>query len=299
MGVRRSELSTPASSVRMIERAAKGAADCVFLDLEDSVAPAAKEDARQNAVVALRELNWGRKVRAVRINGLDSGWALDDLTTVVEGAGDYLDVVIVPKVKAPRDLWWIETVLDQLERRTREHWRAPIGLEAVIEEVEALQVVDEIARCSPRLGALIFGPGDMAASQGVRVALMGAFGPSLWDYARTRIVVAARAAGIEAVDGPYWGPIADLDGYAAECTRASVLGFQGKWAIHPSQIEVANERFSPSDVEVAWARRVIEAVEAAVAEGKGAVSLDGEMLDVADLCICSLIVERADAIAAV
>ncbi len=296
--LRRSELSTPASSTRMLEKASKSRADFVFLDLEDSVAPSAKSEARENAVAALRELDWQKKTRAVRINGVGTEWALEDLTAVVEGAGDRLDVIIVPKVKAPRDLWWIETVLDQLEHRVPRRGAAPIGLEALIEEVEALQAVDEIARCSSRLEALIFGPGDMAASQQVRVHLMDRYGPSLWDYARTRIVVAARAGGIAAVDGPFWGPIADLEGYAAECDRASTLGFEGKWAIHPSQIDVANERFSPSEDEVAWARRVVEAFGAAAADGKGAISLDGNMVDVADLRICSAVVRKADAISA-
>jgi citrate lyase subunit beta / citryl-CoA lyase len=294
--LRRSELSTPASNTRMIEKAAGSSADFVFLDLEDSVAPSAKAQARHNAATALRELDWRGKTRAVRINGCDTEWALEDITEVVLGAGERLDVIIVPKVKAPRDLWWIETVLSQLEPRAgrRVH---PIGLEALIEEVEALQSVDEIARCSPRLEALIFGPGDLAASQGVRVANMAAYGPSLWDYARSRIVVATRAAGITAVDGPFWGPIANLAGYAAECDRASTLGFEGKWAIHPSQIDVANERFSPTDGEVARARRVVEAFQQATKEGVGAISLDGDMVDVADLRICSTIVERAEAIA--
>lgn len=293
--LRRSELSTPASSTRMIEKAAGSTADYVFLDLEDSVAPSAKAEARGNAIAALRQLDWHGKTRAVRVNGADTAWALEDVTELVLGAGECLDVIIVPKVKAPRDLWWVETVLAQLERRIGRG--RPIALEALIEEVEALQSVDEIARCSPRLEALIFGPGDMAASQGVRVASMDAYGPSLWDYARTRIVVAARAAGIAAVDGPFWGPIADLAGYSDECDRASTLGFEGKWAIHPSQIEVANERFSPTAEEVANARNVVEAFEEAVKDGVGAISLDGNMVDVADLRICTAIVERAAAIA--
>ncbi|MGH9303863.1 MAG: HpcH/HpaI aldolase/citrate lyase family protein [Acidimicrobiales bacterium] len=293
--LRRSELSTPASSTRMIEKAAGSSADFVFLDLEDSVASSAKAEARRNAVTALRELDWHGKTRAVRVNGCDTEWALEDVTEVVLGAGECLDVIIVPKVKAPRDLWWVETVLSQLEPRGPRRDR-PVGLEALIEEVEALQSVDEIARCSPRLEALIFGPGDLAASQGVRVANMAAYGPSLWDYARSRIVVATRAAGIAAVDGPFWGPIADLTGYAAECDRASILGFEGKWAIHPSQIDVANERFSPTADEVAGGRRVVEAFQQAAKDGVGAISLDGNMVDVADLRICTAVVERAEAI---
>ncbi len=295
--LRRSELSTPASNTRMIEKAAASSADFVFLDLEDSVAPSAKPEARRNAVDALCQLDWHGKTRAVRINSVETEWALEDVTEVVAGAAGFLDVIIVPKVKAPRDLWWIETVLSQLEPRVGRPDGRPIALEALVEEVEALQAVDEIARCSPRLEALIFGPGDMAASQGVRVSKMDDYGQSLWDYARSRIVVATRAAGIAAIDGPFWGPIADLSAYAGECDRASTLGFDGKWAIHPSQIDVANERFSPTVDEVDWARRVVSAFEAASASGVGAISLDGNMVDVADLRICSAIVARADIIA--
>lgn len=288
--LRRSELSTPAHSERMIQKAAASAADLVFLDLEDSVAPGAKAGARDTAVRGLRELDWGGKTRGVRINSADTEWAHQDLLEVVRGAGAHLDVLILPKVKAPRDVWWVETLLDQL--------RSPVRLEVLIEEVEALINVEDICRSTPRLEAVIFGPGDFSASQGVQTAAIGGeaagYPGDVWHYARSRIVVAARAAGIEAIDGPF-GDYSDADGYRREARKAAVLGFTGKWAIHPSQIEIANDVFSPTEAEEREARRVMAAYERALAEGLGAVSVDGKMVDAASVRILSEIVARADA----
>ena len=297
MRLRRSELSTPGHSEKMIAKAAASTADLVFLDLEDSVAPSAKVEARQTVVRGLRELDWGGKTRGVRINSADTEWAHEDLLEVVHGAGDHLDLLILPKVKAPRDIWWVETLLDQLDRKQPR--RAPIRLEVLIEEVEALINVEEIARCSPRLEALIFGPGDFSASQGVKTRAIGGDTPDypgdVWHYARSKIVVAARAAGLEAIDGPF-ADLADLEGYRRECRRASVLGFAGKWAIHPSQIAVANEVFAPTADEEAQARHVMEAYQQAQEDGLGAVSVDGKMVDAASVRILRATVERADAI---
>ncbi len=197
--LRRSELSTPGWSEKMITKAAASAADLVFLDLEDSVAEPMKPAARSTIVAALGELDWGQKTRAVRINAPGSDWAADDLAEVVAGAGDALDVIIVPKVKTAADVRWVDDRLAELERglgRT-----APIGLELLIEEVEALMAVDEIAHSSPRLEALIFGSGDMAASQGVRTGWLDDYPGDPWIYHRSRIVVAARSAGLAAVEG--------------------------------------------------------------------------------------------------
>jgi citrate lyase subunit beta / citryl-CoA lyase len=291
--LRRSELSTPGHSEKMIAKAAESAADLVFLDLEDSVAPSAKEAARQTVIGGLRELDWHGKTRAVRINSADTEWAHEDLLQVVRGAGDRLDVVILPKVKAPRDVWWVETLLDQL--------RSPVRLEVLIEEVEALINVEEICRCSPRLESVIFGPGDFSASQGVKTRAIGGDSPDypgdVWHYARSKIVVAARAAGIEAIDGPF-ADYADVDGYRREAKRAAVLGFAGKWAIHPTQIDLANEVFSPTAGEEAEARRVMDAYTRAQQSGLGAVSVDGKMVDAASVRILRSVVERADAIRA-
>jgi citrate lyase subunit beta/citryl-CoA lyase len=279
--LRRSELSTPGLSEKMIARAAASAADLVFLDLEDSVAPAAKAGARSTVVAGLRELDWGSTAKAVRINSPGSEWSADDLAEVIGRAGDALDVVIVPKVRSADDVRWVAGRLDELELSLDR--RVPIGIEVLIEEVEALVSVEEIATASPRLEALIFGSGDMAASQGVRTGWLADYPGDPWIHHRSRIVIAARAAGLDAIDGPYWGAIADIDGYRAECRLVSTLGYAGKWAIHPSQIEPANETFAPTPEEVAHARRVLAATEEAAAEGRGAISLDGVLVDAVDI----------------
>src|SRR5205823_15065548 len=251
MRLRRSELATPASSPKMIDKAAATDADLVFLDLEDAVAPPQKETARDNVVRALRELDWGKKLRAVRVNGADTRWAHDDVITVVEGAGAHIDLLILPKVKAPRDVWFFETLLDQLEEKLRLKNR--IGLEALIEETEALSRVEEIAASSPRLEALILGFGDLSASQGMRLGI-GADGADhypgdIWHHARARMIVAARAHGLDAIDGPF-ANFKDAQGYRREATWAAMLGAVGKWAIHPSQIEIANDVFAPTQREI-------------------------------------------------
>src|SRR2546428_9264427 len=197
----RSELATPGSSRKMMEKAAASDTDLVFLDLEDAVEPPQKEAARDNVVRALRELDWGKKLRAVRVNGADTRWAHDDVIAVIEGAGTHLDLLILPKVKAPRDVWFFETLLEQLEAKLGLGKR--IGLEALIEETAALARVEEIAACSPRLEALILGFGDLSASQGVRLALAAGYPGDLWHLARARVVVAARAHGPDAIGGPF------------------------------------------------------------------------------------------------
>ena len=276
MRLRRSELSTPASSGRMIESAVRSAADLVFLDLEDAVAPAEKDAARSRAAEALRELDWGARTRAVRINGVDTPWAHQDVIEVVLGAGDALDVLIVPKVRAPRDVWWVETLLDQLEAKS-------VALEALIEEAEAVGRVEEIARSSPRLEALIVGFGDLSASQGMPPGVLTggvAYPGDIWHFVRARTVLAARAAGIEAIDGPYPN-FRDADGYREEARRARALGFSGKWAIHPSQIALANEVYSPTEDEVRAARGIVEAYREAERAGSGAAGHGGALIDAA------------------
>jgi citrate lyase subunit beta / citryl-CoA lyase len=275
--LRRSELSTPGWSERMIAKAAASDADLVFLDLEDSVAPVAKPAAREKVAAALRGLDWGTKTRAVRINGAGSGWAEADLAAVL---CDHLDVVILPKARSAEDVRWLDSRLAG----------TGVGIEVLIEEVEALLAVNEIAHASPRLEALIFGSGDMAASQGVRTGRLGSFRGDPWIYHRTRVVVAARSAGIAAIDGPSWAPLADVDAYRAECELAATLGYDGKWAIHPSQIEPANEAFSPSPEEVAHAERVLAAF-ASAAEGRGAIALDGVMVDAVDIRLGQQVLE--------
>lgn len=292
--LRRSELSTPGSSPKMIEKASKTAADLVFLDLEDAVAPSQKVAARDNIVRGLRELDWGAKLRAVRVNGAHTEWAHGDVITVVEGAGDKIDIVVLPKVKAPRDVWFFDTLLDQLEKKLQLAKR--IGLEVLIEETEALSRVEEIAACSPRLEALILGVGDLSASQGVRASHIGARGAGypgdLWHFARARLVVAARANGLDAIDGPF-ANFRDAEGYRTEAGWSSTLGFVGKWAIHPDQIAIANDVYAPTDEEIATARRMVEAYQQSESGGEGAKGIGGVMIDAATARIFEGVLERA------
>ena len=297
--LRRSELSTPGTSEKMLAKAAASDADLVFCDLEDAVAPAAKEGARSTVAAALRELDWGDKTVAVRVNGVHTEWCHDDVIQVVTEGGPRLDVLIVPKVKAPRDVWFVESLLDHLESKLGIGKR--IGIEVLIEETEALARVEEIAACSTRLEALILGVGDLSASQGIRVGHIGEaadrYPGDMWHYARNRMIVAARANGIDAIDGPY-ASFGDPDGYRREAGWAATLGCVGKWAIHPSQIALANDVFAPTAKEVERAREAVEAVRAAEQEGLGAATLGGMMIDAATARIFQGVVDRADLIEA-
>jgi citrate lyase subunit beta / citryl-CoA lyase len=296
MRLRRSELSTPGSSEKMLAKAAGSTADLVFCDLEDSVAPAEKVAARAKVVHALVNHDWKPATRAVRINNIETHYAHRDIIDVVEGARDALDVIIIPKVKSARDVWWVDVLLTQLEEAlglTR-----PIALEALIEEVEAMIDVEAIARSSPRLEALIFGPGDYSASQGVRVKDLGgdnAYPGDIWHYARNKIVIAARAAKIDAIDGPY-ADFSDPAGYRTQAHYAHILGYAGKWAIHPSQISPANTEFAPTTDEVARARTLVAAFDDATARGLGAVAVDGTMVDIASVRILRNTLDAADAL---
>lgn len=295
--LRRSELSTPGSSEKMMAKAAASAADLVFLDLEDSVAPKEKAAARAKVIVALKTLDWGRKTRAVRINNLETEYAYQDIIEVVEQAGEYLDLLIVPKIKTAKDVWWVDVLLTQIE--TRLGMKKRIGIEVLIEEVEAMINAEEIARASPRLEALIFGPGDYSASQGVDTKNIGdsgdAYPGDIWHYARNKVIIAARAAGIDMVDGPY-AAFKNPEGYRRECIRARTLGAVGKWAIHPSQIEMANELFSPTREQVERARKLAAAYADAEAAGLGAVNVDGIMVDAASIRILQNTLKKADLI---
>lgn len=293
---RRSELSTPASNDDMMRKAASSNADHVFLDLEDSVAPNAKDAARGRAVHALLNLDWRPKTRAVRINPLDTPHAHQDIIDVVTGAREALDVVIIPKARHARDVWWVSVLLDQLEQRLG--LTKKIGLEVLIEETGGLAHVDDIAFSSERLEALIFGPGDFAASQGVPIdnpEAMAQYPGDIWHYARTRVVVAARSAGIVAVDGPF-AVVSDPEGYAEQARYGHALGFTGKWAIHPSQIGIANEIYGIDEQELARARAITRAYAQAQEQGQGAITYDGEMLDAASVRIARNVVDKAELI---
>ncbi|MCX4090814.1 HpcH/HpaI aldolase/citrate lyase family protein [Nocardia sp. alder85J] len=293
---RRSELATPASNESMCAAAARSGADLVFLDLEDACAPSMKQAARSIAVRAFTELDWGRTTRAVRINGLDTPWCHDDLIQVVTGARDALDVIIVPKARSARDVWWVDVLLTQLESKlglTR-----PIGLEILIEEAEGLLAAAEIAKASPRVEAIIFGVGDLSAALHARVGgnfrpAPGAYPGDFWHFARVQVLAAARAAGVDAIDSPY-PDYADGDGYRADATQAALLGFDGKWAIHPSQVPIANEVFTPTPAEVAHARALVDGYRAAQRDGVGALGQGGQLVDAGHLRLAENILRTAE-----
>jgi citrate lyase subunit beta/citryl-CoA lyase len=278
----------------MCEVAARAGADLVFLDLEDACAPAAKESARATAVAALTDLDWGRTIRAVRINALDTQWCYGDIIEVVTGARNALDVIIVPKVLNAQDVWWVDVLLTQLEAKLGLPHR--IGLEALIEEADGLLNARDIARSSDRLQALIFGAGDLSASLRARVdgnfQPIGEYPGDYWHAVRVQVLAAARAAGIAAIDAPYPG-YRDEEGYRQEATRASLLGFDGKWAIHPVQVPIANSVFTPTADEVEAARAVIADYRMAEAGGVGAVGRDGKLVDAALMRHAANVLRRA------
>lgn len=292
---RRSQLSTPGSSEKMMQKAAGSKADHVFLDLEDAVAPNQKVGARKKIVEALNTLDWTGKVRCVRINDLTTPYAYEDIIEIVEGAGGNLDTIMMTKVQTPADILFADKLLTMMEKKLGLTKR--IGLEALIEEVEGMQNVDAIARCSDRLECLIFGMGDFSASMGVDLKMVGVadgYPGDIWHYARFRLVMACRAAGIDPVDGPY-ADFRNPDGYREEAKRAMVLGCVGKWAIHPSQIDIALDVYSPSPDDVAKARALAKAYAAAEAEGLGAINVDGVMVDVASIRILkNTVLRKAD-----
>jgi citrate lyase subunit beta/citryl-CoA lyase len=280
----------------MLQKAAASAADHVFCDLEDAVAPSAKVQARDTIAEALNTLDWGKKTRCVRINDVTTEWCHGDIITVVEKAGKNIDTIMLTKPFTAADVLFLHLMLGQLEKRLKLDRR--IGIEVLIEEVQALQNVDEIARCSDRMEALIFGMGDYSGSQGIDTAEIGGSGSypgDIFHYARFRITMAARAAGLDAVDGPY-ANFKNEEGYRAEAVRARSLGMVGKWAIHPSQIEPALDVFSPPAEEVARARKVEAAYREGETRGLGAVQVDGVMVDVAVLRLVRNTLAKADLI---
>jgi len=290
---RRSQLSVPGSSEKMLRKGAESAADHVFCDLEDAVAPSAKVEARDKIAWALNNLDWGRKTRCVRVNDVTTEWCHDDIITVVTKAGNNLDTIMLTKPFNAADVMFLDRMLLQLEKKLKLERR--IGIEVLIEEVQALQNVEEISRCSERLECLIFGMGDYSGSQGIDTRDIGASGSypgDIFHYARFRITMAARAAGLDAVDGPF-ANFRDEDGFRGEASRAKSLGMVGKWAIHPSQIAPALEIFSPSQREVDRARAMETAYRDAEARGLGAVQVNGVMVDVAVLRLVRNTLDKA------
>jgi citrate lyase subunit beta/citryl-CoA lyase len=299
--LQRSELAVPASNPTMIDKAAESAADYVFLDLEDAVAPPEKEQARRNAVQALNDIDWAAKGKtvSVRINGLDTHYMYRDVVDVMEQAGDRVHTLLVPKVGVPADLYMVEAMVNQIEQGTGVQTR--VGLEALIETALGMANVEAIAQFGGRLEALHFGVADYAASMRARTTNIGGLNPDYpgdqWHASITRMVIACRAYGLRAIDGPF-GDFSDPEGYKAGARRAAALGCEGKWAIHPSQVVYANEVFSPPDAEVSKAQRIIEELRAAEAQGKGAASLDGKMIDAASEKMARNVIDMANAIAA-
>ncbi|MFW0786333.1 CoA ester lyase [Gordonia sp. CPCC 206044] len=292
---RRSELATPASNASMCAAAARSDADLVFLDLEDACAPSMKETARGIAVHAFTELDWGRTTRAIRINGLDTPWCHDDLIEVISGAGDALDVIIVPKARSAQDVWWVDVLVTQVERKIGRS--RPIGLEVLIEEAEGLLNAAEIAKSSPRVEAVIFGVGDLSASLHARVGgnfrpAPGSYPGDFWHHARAQVLAAARAAGVDAIDAPY-PDYADAEGYRRDADHAAMLGFDGKWAIHPSQVPIANAVFTPTPAEVDHARSLVEGYRSAQTDGVGALGHDGQLVDAGHLRLAENILAKA------
>lgn len=288
MVVARSLLAVPASSRRMVEKALDSGTDAVFLDLEDAVAPDRKADARGDVVRAIRDLDWRGKPVLYRINALDTPYFYRDLIEVVEQAGDALDAVMVPKIDRPEDLHAVAALLSGIERASGLDL-GKIKLEAQIEGAEGLTNIDAIAHASDRLTTLHFGPGDFAASLGMPQTSLGtrdewddAYPGHRFGYVMQRIVAAARAAGLRAVDGPV-ADHRDEEGLREACLVARSLGYDGKWCIHPAQVGTVNEVFSPTEGEVGWAEKVVGAYEEANAAGSGAVSVDGQMIDAASV----------------
>jgi len=280
---RRSCLAVPGSSPRFIAKARGLDTDEVFLDLEDAVAPAAKPAARQAVAQALRDGGWGGRVMAVRINDATTAWAYRDVVDVVEQAGPHLDAIVLPKVTGPGHVVWLDLLLGQIEQAMG-YPAGAIGIEAQIEDARGLAAVDAIAAASPRLAALVFGPADFMASLGMRSLDIGAqpagyAGGDAFHYPLLRLLVAARAHGLQAIDGPY-AAIADTEGLARAAASVAALGFDGKWVLHPGQVGPVNEAFSPSQQDYDRAELILAAYAHYTGENQlGAALLDGQMID--------------------
>jgi malyl-CoA/(S)-citramalyl-CoA lyase len=307
----RSELAVPGSNPGLFEKAAQSVADIIFLDVEDAVAPDDKEQARKNIIAGLNDIDWGTKTVMVRINGLDTHYMYRDVVDIVE-ACPRLDMILIPKAGVAADVYAVDMLVTQIETAKKREKR--IGFEVLIETALGMANVEAIAQSSRRLEAMSFGAADYAASTRARTTVIGGvnadygvltdkdasgnrayYWADQWHAAQTRMMVACRAYGLRPIDGPF-GDFGDPDGYIAAAKRAAVLGYEGKWAIHPSQIELANRVFTPSDAEVTKARRIVAAMAEAAKAGKGAVSLDGRMIDIASIRMAEALLKKADAI---
>lgn len=291
-------LAVPGSSERFIEKSRGLPVDALFLDLEDAVAPAAKVDARAQIVAALKQGGWQAPTITVRVNDWDTPWTTADVLEVVGGAGAHIDAIVLPKVRTAEQVIALDMVLGQAEASVG----LPvgrIGLEVQIEEAQGLQQVDAIAAASPRLETLVFGPGDFMASMGMRGLSVGSqidgYDADAFHYVLSRILVAARANSLQAIDGPYVS-IRDLPGFRKSAAKSAALGYDGKWVVHPSQVEAGNELFTPDPSQVERAERIVNAYSKAtdVAGGAvGAIVVDDEMVDEAGLKVAQAILTKA------
>ena len=299
--LQRSELAVPGSNSGMFEKAANSPADYVFLDLEDAVSPGDKIQARKNIIEGLHDIDWsGRgKTISVRINSIDTHYMYRDVVDLVEQAGDRLDTILIPKVGVAADVYMVDAMLTQIEEAMG--FTDKIGIEALIETTLGMANVDAIATSSPRIEAMHFGVADYAASCRARTTNIGGLNPDYpgdqWHHGLSRMLVACRAYGLRPIDGPF-GDFNDPDGYRLGARRVAAMGYEGKWAIHPSQIELANEVYSPPAEEVDRARRILLALEEAAAQGKGAAQLDGRMIDAASARMAENVVSTDAAIKA-
>ena len=297
--LQRSELAVPGSRPELFSKAVDSEADFVFLDLEDAVAPADKERARDEVTRALRELDWHArgKVVSLRINGIDTHYMYRDVVDVVEQAGHRLDTILIPKVGVSADVYMVDAMVSQIEEARGIPHR--IGIDVLIETALGMANVEAIAQSSRRLEAMHFGVADYAASCRARTVVIGGLNPDYpgdqWHAALSRMIVACRAYGLRPIDGPF-GDFKDPDGYRLAARRGAALGIEGKWAIHPWQIALANDVFTPPPAEVDRARRILEALEEAARAGKGAAQLDGRMIDAASARMAQNVVNTAAAI---
>ncbi|UWQ78655.1 L-malyl-CoA/beta-methylmalyl-CoA lyase [Leisingera sp. S132] len=303
----RCQLFGPGSKVKLFEKMAASAADVINLDLEDSVAPSDKDQARANVIEAINSVDWGNKYLSVRINGLDTPYWYRDVVDILEQAGDRLDQIMIPKVGCAEDVYAVDALVTAIERakgRTK-----PVSFEVIIESAAGIAHVEDIAKSSPRLQAMSLGAADFAASMGMQTTGIGGTQENYymiregqkhwsdpWHWAQAAIVAACRTHGILPVDGPF-GDFSDEDGYVAQAKRSATLGMVGKWAIHPSQIALANQVFTPSDEAVAEAREILAAMEEAKASGAGATVYKGRLVDIASIKQAEVIVAQAELIA--
>lgn len=309
----RSEMAVPASNQRFIDKSTQSPADIILFDLEDSVAPDEKEDARRTLIKALSEKDWGHRTLSVRINGLDTPYMYRDIVDVIEQVGDRLDLVMIPKVGTAADVYAVDMLLTQIE--AARGFGKRIGIELLIETALGMKNIDEIAAASPRNESLHLGAGDYAASTRMRTVNIGGPHPDygvltdpnkdglrelhwddMWHYPTARMVVAARANGLRPINGPF-GDFSDPEGLQVYAKRSAVLGCEGLWAIHPNQVDVVNELFTPTEKEIDRAKQILVAMEQAQKEGKGAVALDGRMIDIVSIKQAEAMVKKAELIA--